>query len=305
MMHKLIVKTITPLHIGGNEQLALNLDYIVSNQHVAILNRDELVKYLAKNKVFNFNKNYSYQDVGNIVKSHAEKLPDTAISRKLSMSDGFKEYLGQHRIEGKMHIGEFINDGRNYYLPASSVKGAMLTGLGLKELGINSESPRLKDRFIMTDSDPIPARFFVILRTVEGRPPINIVCIKQNVEIELLIKRTGLLDIDSTITSCSEYSKEQLMRALEYLRVSKSSKSPFKIGGIENFEEALSSIREYPIKTGEFLMNIGFGGGGWFKVTKGINPTDKGKSPETSFEFDISGNMTHIGWCVCRFEEVN
>lgn len=303
-MYKLIIKTITPLHIGSQEQLALNLNYVVLGQDACILNRSETAKYLANKKVFDFTKNYSYKAVSEVVKKLANELPQTAISRKLGMSDRFKDYLENRQIEGQMQIGDFINDGRSYYLPASSVKGALLTALGLPELGINSKAPLSKNKFVITDSDPIPERFFVILRTLEGRPPINLVCIKKNLEIELLVKSIGRLDVNRAISGCNEYSAEQLKKALEYLEFILKSKFPDKIDGIENFVKALTSISQHPIKTGEFLLNIGFGGGGWFKVNRGNKPIDKGKSPQTSYEFNISGNISHIGWCVCRFEEV-
>ncbi|MCC6548475.1 MAG: hypothetical protein IT279_00245, partial [Ignavibacteriaceae bacterium] len=47
-MYKLLIKTITPLHIAGQEQMILNLDYIMSDGKVGVLSRLQTAKYLAE-----------------------------------------------------------------------------------------------------------------------------------------------------------------------------------------------------------------------------------------------------------------
>lgn len=314
-MYKLFIKTITPLHIAGQEQMILNLDYVMSAGRVAILNRLQTAKYLAENKVFDFNKNYSYTQVSDAIKNQTENFPEEVYSRKLSVSDEFAKYLKSPGRDGQMLIGDFMYNGRSYYIPASSVKGALLTPLGLSELGIDVKNPRIEDRFVIADSEPLAAANFIVMRT-ENRPPsVNIVCIKPNLEFDLMIKRAGKLDIANVTTLCNDYSKKQIDLALDSIIPFKGKNKFGSPKGANLFEEALMTASSYKTKPGEFLLNIGFGGGSWFKVEKDRVPKFKSKSPSekrrgndepahTSVEFDISGRMTHIGWCVCRFEEV-
>lgn len=314
-MYKLFIKTLTPLHIAGQEQMILNLDYVMSAEKVAILNRLQTAKYLAENKVFDFNKNYSYTQVSDAIKNQTENFPEEVYSRKLSVSDEFAKYLKSPGRDGQMLIGDFMYNGRSYYIPASSVKGALLTPLGLSELGIDVKNPLIKDKFVIADSEPLSATNFTVLRTMNRPPSVNIVCIKPNLEFDLMIKRSGNLDFANVTTLCNDYSKKQIDLALDSILPFKGKNKFGAPKGANLFEDALITASNYKTKPGEFLLNIGFGGGSWFKVEQGIVPKFKSKSPSdkrrgndepahTSVEFDISGRMTHIGWCVCRFEEV-
>jgi hypothetical protein len=316
IMYKLFIKTITPLHIAGQEQMILNLDYVMSDGKVGILNRLQTAKHLAENKVFDFNKNYTYTQVSDAIKNQADSFPESVYSRKLTVSDEFAKYLKSPGRDGQMLIGDFISNGRSYYIPASSVKGALLTPLGLSQLGIDVKNPLIKERFVIADSEPLSASNFKVLRTMNRPPSVNIVCIKPNLEFDLMIKRIGTLDIANVVTKCNDYSKNQIDLALDNLPLYKGKNKFGSPKGANLFEDALLTASNYKPQPGEFLLNIGFGGGSWFKVEQGIVPKFKSKSPSdkrrgkdepahTSVEFDISGNMTHIGWCVCRFEEVN
>lgn len=315
MMYKLILKTITPVHIAGQEQLVLNLDYIMTGGKAGILNRYETAKYLSANKVFDFNKNYTYTEISGEISKRSGNFPDSVYSRKIAVSDEFAKYLKSPGRDGQMLVGDFISNGRSYYIPASSVKGALLTALSLDQLGIDVKNPTIDDKFVMADSEPLSAANFVVMRTMNRPPSVNLVCLNRNLEFELMIRKANGLDVNAAVSECNRYARKQTELALENIPEFKGKNRTGGPKGANLFEDALKTVSEYRTAPGEFLLNLGFGGGSWFKIEKNQVPKFTSKSPNirrkgrlepahTSTEFDISGKPIHIGWCACRFEEV-
>lgn len=313
-MYKFKFTTITPVHISNGETLDQNFHYTVFRDELYRIDHNKFSKLLARKENIDFTKDIDLKTIENWVRKHQLEIIDNAYSYSVSIDENFKAHLSNPRAQGRRQVIEFINSNGKFYIPASSVKGALLTVLGVNTSGIQAgPNADINDRIVFHDSDFLDSSNFSVYRT-ENRPPANnLICIKPGVKFEMLLARKGNLSIENLKSKLSEYSNIQINLALDNIIKFKSRTDQLK--GADHFEKALEEIDRMKFRNDEYLINIGFGGGSWFKVfentipkfnSKSPNPKRKGKQEEahTTFSISIKNSLHHLGWCKLEIEEL-
>lgn len=313
-MFKLKFTTITPLHISNGETLDQNFHYTIFKDELYRIDHNKLAKILAKKENIDFNKDINLTLIENWIKKYQIDIIDNATLYSVSIDDNFKEHLANRRAQGKRQVIEFINSNGKFYVPASSIKGALLTVLGLESSGIQAgPNANIRDKIVFHDSDYIDYNNFRVYRT-ENRPPANnLICLAPGSIFEMRIRKNGNLSINDLRAKLTEYSSTQINLALDKIVKYKSRRDQLK--GADHFEKALEVIDRIKLREKEYLINVGYGGGSWFKVfentvplfnSKSPNPRRKGKKEEahTTFSVLIENTLHHLGWCKLEIEEI-
>ena len=111
----------------------------------------------------------------------------------------FYESLNNEDAQGLHFVKEFINSNGKFYVPASSVKGALLTALNEKSLGISNDSKpaNIKDKVVLNDSDILDNDNFCVYLTNERPPAINLMCLKPDTEFDINVLQSGKLNFNN------------------------------------------------------------------------------------------------------------
>ncbi len=309
-MMKFKFKTLTPLHISSGDELGYGLDYVIRYDMFCRLDFFKLSKILAEKKQFDFKKQYSLNEIINLFKESQNYLNKDDYLYRLIIRKDFFELVNNPSAEGQKFVREFVNSNNKFYIPASSIKGALLTILNIEKLGIDPNKAEIKDKFVIRDSDFISYENFVVMLTTNRPPKISLICLKKDVEFEMYVMKNGNLDIKELKNKLKDYSNKQINLAQK--SIEKFINNRNNNSGANLFYEALQNISSVILEKDEYLLNIGFGGGSWFKVTKGRIPKFKSKSKKrkgiyeeahTTVSFRINNNLNHIGWCKFKIEE--
>jgi CRISPR/Cas system CSM-associated protein Csm5 (group 7 of RAMP superfamily) len=302
--------TITPLHISNGEELGKNIDYIISNGQFLRLDQAKLSSFLAERKVFDFRKKYDFKAIESIVKRYSTEICDIECRYIVKADNKVIEYLKKPGAEGKHFVKEFINCNGRFYIPASSVKGALLTVLGKNYLGIDANNGSLKEqKVVFHDSDFISSENFIVLRTEPGRPAINVMCLKERKTFELKMIKKGELDINKLKDNLLLYSIQQIKKVKREIEIYKSQITN-RPNGANIFLNALENIYEEKIGNKEYLINLGFGGGSWFKLFNNALPfrfknrrSRQNELAHTTFTTSSKIGYSQLGWCKLKIEE--
>lgn len=313
-MYKLKFTTLTPLHISNGETLDQNFHYTVFQDELYRIDHVKFSKILAKKENINFTNDISIDLVEGWVRKYQLEIIDNAYSYIIPIDQSFKLHLDNKVAQGRRQVIEFINSNGKFYVPASSIKGAFLTILGLETSGIQAgPNARINDKVVFYDSDFIDYKFFKVYRT-ENRPPANnLICLQPGAKFEMKLQKNGNLSINDLRAKLLNYSSTQINLALTNIGKYKSRKDQLK--GADHFEKALEEIAKIKLKNNEYLINIGYGSGSWFKVFKDTIPKFKSKSPNpkrkgklevahTTFSVLINNSLHHLGWCKLEIEEL-
>lgn len=313
-MYKLKFTTITPLHISNGETLDQNFHYTIYRDEFYRIDHNKLARLLAKKEKIDFTKEINITVIENWVRKYQLEIVDNASSYTVNIDDNFKSHLSNPRAQGRRQVIEFINSNGKFYIPASSIKGALLTVLGLDTSGIQAgPKANIKDKIVFHDSDFIDYKNFKVYRT-ENRPPANnLICLIPGTDFEMKLQKNGNLSIEELKSKLSHYSSNQVELALDKIVKFKSRTDQLK--GADHFEKALEEIERIKSRNNEFLINLGYGGGSWFKVfentipkfkSKSPNPQRKGKFEEahTTFSVSIKNKLYHLGWCKLEIKEL-
>jgi CRISPR/Cas system CSM-associated protein Csm5 (group 7 of RAMP superfamily) len=271
----------------------------------------KLSQIIAKNERIDFSSEITSKVIENWIKKHQLTIINISTSYSVKIHSSFKTHLENPRAEGRRQIIEFINSNGKFYIPASSIKGALLTPLGEDSLGIDPRDPRIIDRVVFYDSEPLDNSMFSVYRT-ENRPPENnMICLDPEVKFSLVMHKKGKFDKDNFIEKLHSYTDAQLENLLR--EVSKfKSKRLGKLRKADLFLRSLEIINTLA-NSGENIINIGFGGGSWFKIMENKIPKFKSKMPgkkdideaaHSSYSLTINGELVHIGWCKLEIEEL-
>ena len=318
-MLKLNFTTITPLHISNGEQLGLGLDYILKGNFIYKLNPQKVAQKLAPKKIFDFNKEYSLQDLMSIIKKYENSFTENDAYYVVEADVSFNKYIANENAIGRRYFTEFINSNGKFYIPASSVKGAILTVLKEDHLGIDKNNPDLNDKFVIQDSDFIPNEKMKVYLTNNRPPKVGLLCVIPNTQFILLAKKYKSLNIDKLKRTLKDYAPKQVELARKTIKKFKAQTGRRKKGA-DIFDDALKNLESdlKNLKDDEYLINVGFGGGSYFKIFEGIPPfkfDNKRKDPKTkkkiftkeeahtTVSFNFGGRTDHIGWCKLKIEE--
>lgn len=311
--------TLTPLHISNGEQLGYGLDYIQKGEYIYKLNMSKIAQVFAEKKLVDFNRDYSFHDVINLIKRNENIIGDNESYYKVKASRRFLDHINNEKAIGRKYFVEFINSNGKFYIPASSVKGAILTLLRTDHLGIDCKNPNISDKFVIHDSDFIPPNNFQVYLTNNRPPKIGLLCLEPNTVFKMIITKYNGLNIDELKKNLKDYSPRQLKLALKTIQKYRTSKGK-RPTGADIFFEALRNIENEinKLENDEYLINLGFGSGSYFKIYEGIVPykfINSRKDPRTkkkvftkeeahtTFSFNFDGRIDHIGWCKLKIEE--
>jgi CRISPR/Cas system CSM-associated protein Csm5 (group 7 of RAMP superfamily) len=274
-------------------------------------------RILAEEKVFDFQKDYDIEEVRAIVHSRKDNLAEKSALYSISVSQKYLDHLHSDNLIGNTYIQEFINSAGKFYIPASSVKGALLTALNMEYLGIKEIREKkaivkradIKDKFVIHDSGYLSEDSFVIYRSGLGRPPLNFMCLDCGMEFSLSIPKLGKLSLQELKERLSTYYPAQIKKARDNVRKYYSEENPY--AGANVFLELLDEISKYKLAEDEYLINLGFGGGNWFKLgEKAIPPkfyNEKTRTKEeahTTYALLDEDTISQLGWCTLKIEEM-
>lgn len=309
-MLKLHFETLTPLHISNGNELAYGLEYTLRNNVFRKFNFARISSILASGNAFDFSKNISVRDIEKIIDDNFNKYSQDDFFYKIKIHPKFYELTRNSRATGQKFVQEFINSNGKFYVPGSTIKGALLSVLKYDHLGINNDdSGKIEQKFVIRDSENIEQDNFIVY-TTENRPPsVNLMCMKAGIKFDVDILKMGILKKDYLIEKLRTYSKKQINLAVSNLQPYKGRDGREK--GADIFEKGLESILGYNLNENEYLINLGFGGGSWFKAYENIVPKFPSKSrarrnqPEpahTSFSVFLKNQTIHIGWCKIKID---
>ncbi len=314
-MIKLKFITITPMHIGNGIELDKGLSYFVREKKMFKYNSVKAAKLFTENRLFDANTNLSAHEMSRTIIRNNKLISREHCDYLLECSPGFNDYYWNSGNTGKLYVHEFINSNGKAYVPGSSVKGVLLTILGLEKLGIDSDNANIDDRFVILDSVPFDNNELYVEKFSRSDIPVNLICVKPYIRFSLEVRKCGRFDKKGFIRKANEYCQEQIDCAIT--GISKFKSSDGKTRSPDSYLEVIYKIRNefHNLKENETLINLGFGGSAWFKVNKGITPLftprkrvpgrDKKKEEaHTTYTTTIDKDISHIGWCKLRLEEI-
>lgn len=310
-MYKFNLTTITPLHISNGEVLDRNFHYTVFRDEIYKIDHLKFSKILAEKENINFSSEIDSRVIESWIKKHQLDIIDDASTYSVKVDTIFKKLLENKRAQGQAQIIEFINSNGKFYVPASSIKGALLTVMGEESLGINHISPNINDKVVFNDSEFLDNSNFSVYRT-ENRPPENnLICLDPDTTFSMYMRKKGKFDKSNFIQKLNNYTATQLEILNQEVSKFKSKKAG-KLRKADLFLRSIEMINTLSAK-GETIINIGYGGGSWFKISEGTIPKFKSKLPDkknilepahSSFSFTIDRELVHIGWCKLEIEEL-
>mgnify|MGYP001027965510 CR=1 FL=1 len=310
-MYRLKFTTITPLHISNGEVLDQNFHYITFNENIYKIDHLKFAKIIVKRERIDFSSDITTKKIEGWIKKYQIDLIDNAAIYSVKVHESFQTHLDNPRATGKRQIIEFINSNGKFYIPASSIKGALLTILGLNSLGINPQDPKYQDRVVFYDSEYISSEYFSVYRT-ENRPPQNnLICLDPDISFSLIMQKNGKFKRDEFLQKLRHHTIMQLENLNREVAKFKSNRAG-KLKKADLFLRSIERINTLASRE-ENIINIGYGGGSWFKVVNGIIPKFKSKDPtkrgqleaaHSSFSFTIDQELVHIGWCKLEIEEL-
>ncbi|GAB1444297.1 hypothetical protein MASR2M39_31470 [Ignavibacteriales bacterium] len=295
-MIKLHFETLTPLFIGSGDELVENFDFCIRTGVLHKFNQNHVLqKYPNKIKI-----DETYAGLKSI--PELDFFDDTLFWYKIKCEDHFLENF-KKKDRDMSFVREFTNVNGSFYVPGSSVKGAITTCLG-RELGITSS---IKEKFLIRDSEPISKENFTVLNIKEVPPSISMIVMNKNVKFTLLVPKASNLDVKRIEESIKDYSTKQIASCL--MEIDQYPKINQNLTELQHLKESLKNLEHSYAEVCK--INIGFGGGSWFKVDKGIIPefrssTDEKSSeePDVSYAFNKSqGKLEQLGWCRVEVEE--
>lgn len=310
-MYKFNFTTITPLHISNGEELYQNFNYTAYRGDIYKINHIKFSRMIAKIENVDFTSDIGIKLIESWFKKHQLSIIDDAFIYSVKIHETFNAHLENQRAIGRRQIIEFINSNGKFYIPASSVKGALLTSLGETSLGINHQDPHIEDRVVFYDSEELNSENFSVYRT-ENRPPENnLICLDPGVTFSLLMRKNGKFDKSNFLKKLKSYTDTQL----ENLNREVAKFTSKRTGKLRKADLFLRSIEEINTLAAndETIINIGYGGGSWFKISEGHIPKFKSKLPNkrnvlepahSSYSFTIDRELAHIGWCKLELEEL-
>lgn len=293
-------ETISPVHISNGIELSNNLEYVIEDYKFHKLNIQKVSETLLDLNLFDFSKNYSLRDINKIISNNIGRFTDKDMVYSLLVDENIHRLVNSPNAEGQSFVREFINSNGKFYIPASSVKGAILTILHATKLGIDNENPDIRDKFVFCDSNFLDEEFFEVIK-FDRPPPINLLCLKKGAHFEMTVRKKGNFDPDIFKNKLKKYTSIEIQKAKESIEKYEIEKKDETFGS-KLFKSSLNALTSVlsSIKEDEYLMNFGFGGGTFFKIFESvltIPKNRKGDDIHTTFSNMSENERFQIGWC--------
>jgi CRISPR/Cas system CSM-associated protein Csm5 (group 7 of RAMP superfamily) len=298
-MLKLHFKTLTPLFIGSGDVLERDFHYKIDDVDFRKYNESRLVADLASKNVIDFNREQSAENLKQRI-IEGNYSDDKFFDYTVGMAQSFYSYITGHETPGKDSVQEFINENGKFYIPGSSVKGALCTTLGFDKLGIIDS---IAEKFVIQDCVDLSYDDFLVFHF--DRPPyVNLLALQNGIQFTTVIPESNGINKKLIEERVGTYFKNQISKSIAELKnyKEKNNREDFPI--LELFENLKTN------HSNDVIINLGFGGGSWFKISKGEIPkfqkenADEPEIPTTTYHYtNKSGNLVHIGWCKMEVEE--
>ncbi len=151
-------KVLTPVHIGAGENLE-PMNYVVSNKELFVINLERLLETSEKKFVDAITSAAKNRQIGRlralIKEAFESRNDDTSVLRKASASEVFlnmyQKELGKQNVTNALEIKQHISTMGKPYIPGSSLKGAIRTGI--LELIFNSNTAADKQKELEKESN--------------------------------------------------------------------------------------------------------------------------------------------------------
>lgn len=239
-MYKFNFTTVTPLHISNGEDLDQNFHYTAYRGDVYKINHLKFSQLIAKREKLDFSEEITTRTIESWIKKHQLTIIDDASSYKVKIHETFQVHLNNKRADGKREIREFINSNGKFYIPASSIKGSILTPLGINLLGINPNDPSINAKVVIFDSSEIDSSKLSVFRF--DRPPEqNLMCLDPGVKFSIELRKKGNLDVESLKNNLVLYSRTQIKKAKKFIEIFEKNKGRETKGSIY-FKESLKNL---------------------------------------------------------------
>lgn len=278
-------KAITPVFIGSGEVLEQGFHYTVKNEKFLKYSEKVVIAYLADHESFDLiNSGKSTVDI--LKKKIAEISPNTPdlFEYGIALSTAMKDYFAEDGAKaGKNSVREFINSNGNFYIPGSTIKGCLNTLFEPEKLRTNS----INGRFLIYDSDPLSNEKFEV-DEFEWFPYQSFIVLKKDSEFTISIPKSGFITKTNLEERIRSYFESQVKNAK--IKLSENAENNQK--NLTELDKFLKDNKDY----NQMLVNLGYGGGSWFKMNKGESPTISAKKGESLYKI-------HIGWCSVEVEE--
>jgi len=334
-MYRLKFTTLTPLHISNGEALDQSFHYTVFKNEFYRIDHNKFSKLITKKENIDFTKEITAKTIESWVRKYQLNVIDEASSYSVKIHPTYQTHLENKRADGKRQVIEFINSNGKFYVPASSIKGALLTilnktlfnfsenengeqktviikqeSLGITEVKYKNKilkEASISDKVVLYDSNFIPSSKFSVIR-FERPPQQNFICLDPGEMFYIDLKKSGNLDFELLKKNLQTYARDQVAKAQKFIQLFESNKARGTKGS-QYFNETLLELSNKfnLISDNEYLINIGFGGGAYFKVYSDVARIPKNTRNEfihTSYSSIIDDTRNHIGWCKLEIEEL-
>ncbi len=342
--------TLTPVTIRTGREYS-PFEYMVEDGHVLRFLPSHLYSLLTDQEKNSFTKTLSSQNMC-VIRNEIRRLAlarrtDLKVLYRIRIAESFAAiYKPQiesiHKIndQNALHIGECARSLGGFYLPGSSLKGALRTALLYAIYAPQGSVPDKLDRdfeknafgytspfddpfrdLIVTDSRPIPTEQIMVASLKRGRSKgiptsSEVIDTGAEFEFEIRIRRKGALSKKHIVFSaktirdaCNQYYQQRVLGRYESaIRDIRPDPNNPKKGEehIQRLRDLLSLLHERvgsSLTDREWVMNIGFGGGAVNKfITPQIYDSINRKSKLVPETF-WKVDSQPLGWIKCQLIE--
>ena len=278
-------KTITPVFIGSGEVLERGFHYTVEDNRILKYDEKVVIAQIAERGEFDFthDENLTVDLLKIKIAGISPEIPGL-FQYKVALSETVPAHKDKNKnSKAKKRVGEFVNSNGKFYIPGSTIKGCLNT---LFKPTILS-GKKITERFLIYDSDPLENGNFEV-DDFDWFPYYSLLVLKKGSKFTITIPKPGILTKTNLEEQIRSYFKSQVENAKIKLR--KNAENNQK--NLTELDKFLKDNKDY----NQMLVNLGYGGGGWFKMNKGAIPPTSANKGESPYKI-------HVGWCSVEIVE--
>ena len=279
---------LTPVHISSGDEIK-SWEYIVTDDKTFY--RLDLFAFFKKIIDKNPDKVWALLEEGNLIKirnfiySQREKLSgilEKTYLYKNKVSDKFYELYEKnisdqqkHEESNQLIIKEFIRSNNEPFIPGSSIKGALRTALensGYKEENFYRKF-QVKDSNFFTEN---AVNVEVIDRANSVDDQVELIPSGEKFNFKIKIdKRLDNFTASKLRKKVNNFMKEKISKyeknLIQFKKLAKKEDDSDKVEQLADLQNKLSTLKN-ETEGKQMLLNLGFGGGYWYKSLKERHP---------------------------------